>query len=113
MPLKTFVSYLLVFLAIVLLMGYLFRCFIDSLPKPPRPDMIQTVSRDEFSSSVLEFHGAWDRFVRVYLGCPADAVTADACKPSLGILNRALYEKARGKARQVFDFESARAGLTK
>lgn len=59
---------------------------------------------DELLENILDFHFAWDKFVRTYFGCPPSALTSAECQQALGKLDRKLYEKVRAKAKTLFDF---------
>jgi hypothetical protein len=64
---------------------------------------VQLARAEDFTDRLIDFHRHYDRFMRDYFGCPAEAVTPAECRPQLGSLNRREYGAARAAAARLFD----------
>ncbi len=60
---------------------------------------------DEFEGRILDFHRAWDEFMRAYFGCSKDAGNLGDCDASKRRLDYGLFLKAAKRGRKLFDQE--------
>jgi hypothetical protein len=57
----------------------------------------------DFDQKLATFHEHYNRFFRVYLGCPKAAVRVEDCRPGAGSIDYAEFQRARRAARDLFD----------
>lgn len=56
----------------------------------------------DFHTHLVSFHNHFNRFFRMYLGCPAKASDVEQCHPMQGVLDKPEFERAAREARILF-----------
>lgn len=54
---------------------------------------------------IAEFHQHWDKFLRVYLGCPSWATQIRECDLNQGLWDIPEFRKAAKAAKELFDLK--------
>lgn len=57
----------------------------------------------DFGESLARFHLHYNRFMRLYLGCPKGAVEIEQCNPKQGLMDYSEFQRAAKEARTLFN----------
>lgn len=60
---------------------------------------------EDFGESLARFHLHYNRFMRLYLGCPKGAVDIEQCDPKQGLMDYTEFQRAAKEARTLFSIE--------